>query len=220
VKKVHRAVLTLDECTETDRLAGWLAHTQTNCIPETTFSNWKKIKTKSHVFRAAVLPCSKKMRALRNIAIVKAFCLQHIRGRDSYLKFNFLSVKHLYKTSLIYNSWMPNLTNSIQTGIITFYDVRKPLDANIPQVYIDLYFPSNTTIYQLTRISLCITEFIGRTMSLHVSARGSIHRRYINNLILLNYAFYMDPYISLVFLWSPLYAVEVQQYATKADAAA
>jgi hypothetical protein len=53
---------------------------------------------------------------------------------------------------------------------------------------------------QLTHISLCIIEFIGRTMSLHVSAHGAILRRYINNLILLNYAFYMDPYISLPFL--------------------
>jgi hypothetical protein len=34
-------------------------------------------------------------------------------------------------------------------------------------------------------------------MLLHVSAHGAILRRYINDLILLNYAFYMDPYISL-----------------------
>jgi hypothetical protein len=41
---------------------------------------------------------------------------------------------------------------------------------------------------QLTHISLCIIEFIGRTMSLHASAHGTIFRRYINNLTLLNYA--------------------------------
>jgi hypothetical protein len=73
-------------------------------------------------------------------------------------------------------------------------------------LYIKLYFPSNTTIYQLTHISLCIIELIGRKMSLHVSAHETILRRYINNLLLLNYAFYMDQYISLAFLWSPLYA--------------
>jgi hypothetical protein len=39
-------------------------------------------------------------------------------------------------------------------------------------------------------------------MWLHVSAHEAIFRRYINKLTLLNYAFYMDPYISL----SPLYA--------------
>jgi hypothetical protein len=50
-------------------------------------------------------------------------------------------------------------------------------------------FPSNTTIYQLTHISLCIIEFIGRTMPLYVSAHGAIFRWYINNLILLNYVF-------------------------------
>jgi hypothetical protein len=33
---------------------------------------------------------------------------------------------------------------------------------------------------QLAHISLCITEFIGRTMSQHVSAHGVIIRRYIN----------------------------------------
>jgi hypothetical protein len=32
-------------------------------------------------------------------------------------------------------------------------------------------------------------------MSLHVSPHGAILRRYINNLILFNYAFYMDPNI-------------------------
>jgi hypothetical protein len=42
-------------------------------------------------------------------------------------------------------------------------------------------FLSNTKIYQkLAHISLCMTEFIGRTMSLHVSAHGAIIRRYIN----------------------------------------
>jgi hypothetical protein len=54
---------------------------------------------------------------------------------------------------------------------------------------------------QLARISLCTTEFIGRTMLLHVSAHEAIIRRYIykpfTNLILLNYAFYMDPHIAL-----------------------
>jgi hypothetical protein len=59
---------------------------------------------------------------------------------------------------------------------------------------------------QLTHISLCITEFIGRTMSLHVSAHGANLRQNINKFILLNYAFCMDPYMSLAFLWSLLYA--------------
>jgi hypothetical protein len=49
-------------------------------------------------------------------------------------------------------------------------------------------------------MSLCITEFIGRAMLLHVSAHGAILRWYINNLKLLNYAFYMDPYISLTLI--------------------
>jgi hypothetical protein len=35
-------------------------------------------------------------------------------------------------------------------------------------------------LQKLAHISLCITEFIGSTMSLHVSARGAIIRRYIN----------------------------------------
>jgi hypothetical protein len=39
---------------------------------------------------------------------------------------------------------------------------------------------------QLTHISLCIIEFISRTMSLHVSAHGAILRRYINNLTYLH----------------------------------
>jgi hypothetical protein len=33
---------------------------------------------------------------------------------------------------------------------------------------------------QLAHISLCIFEFIGRTMSLHVSTHGAIVRRYID----------------------------------------
>jgi hypothetical protein len=41
-------------------------------------------------------------------------------------------------------------------------------------------FPANTTIYQLTHVSLCIIEFIGPTTSLQVSAHGAILRRYIN----------------------------------------
>jgi hypothetical protein len=41
-------------------------------------------------------------------------------------------------------------------------------------------FLSNTAIYQSTHISLCIIEFIGRTMSLHASVHGAIIRRYIN----------------------------------------
>jgi hypothetical protein len=55
-------------------------------------------------------------------------------------------------------------------------------------------FPSNTTqqyTNQPTHISLCIIEFIGRTMLLRVSAHGAIFRLY-------NYAFYMDPYIVLI----------------------
>jgi hypothetical protein len=39
-------------------------------------------------------------------------------------------------------------------------------------------------------------------MSLHVSAHGAIFRRYINKLTLLNYVFYMDPYISLSLLYA------------------
>jgi hypothetical protein len=58
-------------------------------------------------------------------------------------------------------------------------------------IYIELYFPSNITIHQSTYISLYIIEFIGRTISLHASAHGAFFRRYINNLLLLNYAFYM-----------------------------
>jgi hypothetical protein len=45
-----------------------------------------------------------------------------------------------------------------------------------------------------------MTEFIGHTMSLHVSAHTAIIRRYITSLILLNYASYMDPYIVLIFV--------------------
>jgi hypothetical protein len=41
-------------------------------------------------------------------------------------------------------------------------------------------FLSNTTTYQLTHISLCVIEFIGRTMPLHISAHGAIFKRYIN----------------------------------------
>jgi hypothetical protein len=47
-------------------------------------------------------------------------------------------------------------------------------------LYMNFIFLSNTTIYELTHISLCIIEFIGRTMSLHVSAHGAIFRPYIN----------------------------------------
>jgi hypothetical protein len=62
-------------------------------------------------------------------------------------------------------------------------------------------FLSNTAIYQLTHISLCIIEFIGRIMPLHVSAHGAIFRRYINKYYIpLNYAFYMDPYIVFIFV--------------------
>jgi hypothetical protein len=57
---------------------------------------------------------------------------------------------------------------------------------------------------RLTHISLCIIEFIGHTMSLHVSAHGVNFRRYINKLTLLNYAFYMDPYISLSLLYAQI----------------
>jgi hypothetical protein len=66
-------------------------------------------------------------------------------------------------------------------------------------LYIWALFSCRTQQYtnQLTHISLCIIEFIGRTMLLHVSAHGPIFRRYINNLTLLNYA-YMDPYIILI----------------------
>jgi hypothetical protein len=46
----------------------------------------------------------------------------------------------------------------------------------------EFYFPCQTRQHtrQLAHISLCITEFIGRTVSLHVSANGAIIRRYIN----------------------------------------
>jgi hypothetical protein len=73
-------------------------------------------------------------------------------------------------------------------------------------LYTELYL-RQTQQYtnNLAHISLCITEFIGRTMSLHVSAHGAIIRRYIDNLKLLNFAFYMDPYISLTFLSSSFY---------------
>jgi hypothetical protein len=45
---------------------------------------------------------------------------------------------------------------------------------------------NNTPINSLT-FHCVIIEFIGRTMSLHVSAHGAVFRRYINNLTLLNY---------------------------------
>jgi hypothetical protein len=46
----------------------------------------------------------------------------------------------------------------------------------------EFYFSCQTqqSSKQLAHISLCITEFIGCTMSQHVSAHGSIIRRYIN----------------------------------------
>jgi hypothetical protein len=43
-------------------------------------------------------------------------------------------------------------------------------------VYMSFIFLSNTTVYQLTHISLCIIEFIGRIIPLHVSAYGAIFR--------------------------------------------
>jgi hypothetical protein len=43
-----------------------------------------------------------------------------------------------------------------------------------------LYCRTQQYTNQLAHISLCITEFIGRTMSPHVSAHGAIIRRYIN----------------------------------------
>jgi hypothetical protein len=52
-------------------------------------------------------------------------------------------------------------------------------------------------------------------MSLHVSAHGTILRRYINNLTLLNYALYMDPYISLSLIYAPSYAQIVFYTALK-----
>jgi hypothetical protein len=56
---------------------------------------------------------------------------------------------------------------------------------------------SNTTIYQLTHISLCIIEFFGRTVSLRVSAHGAIFRRYINK-----------PYtIELCILYGSIYCI-------------
>jgi hypothetical protein len=62
----------------------------------------------------------------------------------------------------------------------------------------EFYFPVKHNNTQLTHISLCIIEFIGRTMSLHISAHGAIIRPYINSLTLLNCAFYMDPYIVFI----------------------
>jgi hypothetical protein len=55
-------------------------------------------------------------------------------------------------------------------------------------------FLSNTTIHQLTHISLCIIKFIGHTILLHVSAHGTSSCDTLTNLALLNYAFYMDSY--------------------------
>jgi hypothetical protein len=40
--------------------------------------------------------------------------------------------------------------------------------------------PTQQYANQLASISLCVNAFIGRTMSLHVSAQGAIIRRYIN----------------------------------------
>jgi hypothetical protein len=66
----------------------------------------------------------------------------------------------------------------------------------------EFHFPveHNNIPITLAHISLCITEIIGHTMSLHVSAHRAIIRRYITNLVLLNYASYMDPYIVLIFV--------------------
>jgi hypothetical protein len=49
-------------------------------------------------------------------------------------------------------------------------------------VLYEFYFSCETQQYtkQLAHISLCITEFIGLTVSQHVSAHGAIIRRYIN----------------------------------------
>jgi hypothetical protein len=52
---------------------------------------------------------------------------------------------------------------------------------NLPTIY-EFCFSCQTQQYikQLAHISLRITEFIGHTMSQHVSAHGAIIRRYIN----------------------------------------
>jgi hypothetical protein len=48
---------------------------------------------------------------------------------------------------------------------------------------------------QLAHISLCITEFIGHTVELHISAHGAIIRRYVNK-----------PYtIELCFIYGSIY---------------
>jgi hypothetical protein len=47
-------------------------------------------------------------------------------------------------------------------------------------IRVSFLLPSTTIFQKLAHISLCIPEFIGRTMSLHVSAHGAIIRRHIN----------------------------------------
>jgi hypothetical protein len=79
---------------------------------------------------------------------------------------------------------------------ITWYHNIEDHNPNIKNYfsiwYTSFVFLSNTPLYQSTHISTCITECIGHTMSLHVSAHRAIIRRYITNLTLLNYASYMD----------------------------
>jgi hypothetical protein len=77
------------------------------------------------------------------------------------------------------------------------YEVQPLSNLAVDELYMSFIFLSNTTIYQLTHISLCIIEFIGHTMPLHVLAHGAIFRRYINK-----------PYtIELCILYGPIFFI-------------
>jgi hypothetical protein len=134
----------------------------------------------------------------------------HWQGKTCYVPVGVVVLKQACLWCL--SSWNPVNVAAMNVSRTLLYT------ANLPWTWIYLYLFSLlfylTTLsltlywalisvkhnkYQLTHISLCIIKFIGFTISLHVSAHGAILRRYINNLILLNYAFCMDPYISFPF---------------------
>jgi hypothetical protein len=82
--------------------------------------------------------------------------------------------------------------------LTTCQSERKSVVSRRPSVNEFLFF-CRTQKYtnQLAYISLCITEFIGHTISLHALAHGAIIRRYVNK-----------PYtIELCFLYSSIYCV-------------
>jgi S-adenosylmethionine/arginine decarboxylase-like enzyme len=67
--------------------------------------------------------------------------------------------------------------------------------------------PLTTTVYQLISSHIIVHNWvIGRTKSLHVLAHGAILPRYINNLIILNFALFMDPLITVA-AWSKAWTI-------------